>query len=184
MDLKKRCNWTDTSFTMLLEFLSDFLSEGSKVSKSYYEAKKILKDLGLNYIKIYACKNVCVLFQKEFEHLDKCPTCGKFRWKVDTDRDDTLTKKKKLIPHKVLRYFPLSPRLKRLYLNKEITNSMRWHSEGQNDDSVLRHPADALAWKDFDRKHPKFASKTRNVRLGLASDEFVPFAIKNNNHSI
>jgi Transposase family tnp2 len=169
---------------MLLEFLFDLLPEGSKIPKSYYEAKKNLKDLGLNYIKIDACKNDCILFQKEFEHLDKCPTCGESRWKVDTMGDDTLSKKRKLIPQKVLRYFPLAPRLKRLYLNEEIANNMRCHGEGRNNDGVLRHPADALAWKDFDIKHPEFAAEIRNIRLGLASDGFVPFAINNNSHSI
>jgi Transposase-associated domain len=40
LDLKKKNNWSDTSFTMLLEFLSNLLPEGSKIPKSYYEAKK------------------------------------------------------------------------------------------------------------------------------------------------
>ena len=43
------------------------------------------------------------------------------------------------------------------------------------DDGILRHPADAEAWKDFDRQHPMFAMDPRNVRLGLATDGFNPF---------
>ncbi|XP_060968686.1 uncharacterized protein LOC133036192 [Cannabis sativa] len=39
----------------------------------------------------------------------------------------------------------------------------------------MRHPVDGLAWKDFDVKHPNFASEPRNVRLGLAADGFNPF---------
>jgi Transposase family tnp2 len=69
-------------------------------------------------------------------------------------------------------------------LNEEIANNMRWHGEGRNNDGVLRHPADALAWKDFDIKHPEFATEIRNIRLGLASDGFIPFAINNNSYSI
>ena len=44
----------------------------------------------------------------------------------------------------------------------------------------MRHPVDGRAWKDFDRKHPEFADDVRNVRLGLAADDFNPF----NNMSI
>ena len=52
---------------------------------------------------------------------------------------------------------------------------MRWHDESRTKDGMLRHPADSLAWKAFDDRHPDFASDARNVRLGLASDGFNPF---------
>ena len=39
----------------------------------------------------------------------------------------------------------------------------------------MRHLVDSLAWKNFDKVHPSFAQKSRNVRLGLASDGFNPF---------
>ena len=41
--------WTNKSFTMLLEFLLDFLPSNAKLPKDCYEAKKIIKDLGLSY---------------------------------------------------------------------------------------------------------------------------------------
>ena len=41
--------WTNKSFTMLLQFLLDFLPSNSKLPKDCYEAKKIIKDLGLSY---------------------------------------------------------------------------------------------------------------------------------------
>ena len=75
-------------------------------------------------------------------------------------------------PVKVLRYFPLIPRLRRIYASSKIASSMRWHDEGHTKDGILRHPADSLSWKAFDAKHPEFASDIRNVRLGLASDGF------------
>ncbi|RVX13245.1 hypothetical protein CK203_018034 [Vitis vinifera] len=45
-------------------------------------------------------------------------------------------------------------------------SDMRWHKEKRVDDGVLRHPADAEAWKSFDRMYPSFNSESRNVRLG------------------
>ena len=38
--------WTNESFTMLLQFLLDFIPSNTKLPKYCYEAKKIIKDLG------------------------------------------------------------------------------------------------------------------------------------------
>ncbi|XP_028103364.1 uncharacterized protein LOC114302527 [Camellia sinensis] len=133
-----------------------------------YDVKKFLRDLGLGYETIHSCKNDCALFWKESVNLEKCPTCDACRYKLNDDGG-------KKIPHKVLRYFPLTPRLKILYMSKKTAADMRWHNEKRVDDDILRHPADGEAWKDFDKQHPTFSDDSRNVRLGLATDGFNPF---------
>jgi len=58
---------------MLLEFLkNELLPMDSLSPNSYYEVKKIIKDLGLSYTKIDACVNDCMLFWKDDETLDAC----------------------------------------------------------------------------------------------------------------
>ena len=53
---------------------------------------------------------------------------------------------------------------------------MRWHRDKSVEiDDVFRHPADVEEWKHFDCEFSNFASDLRNVRLGLALDEFNPF---------
>ena len=53
---------------------------------------------------------------------------------------------------------------------------MRWQYEQQIlEENILSHPVDSLVWKDFDAKHPHFASNLRNIKLGLAIDGFNPF---------
>ncbi|XXG84911.1 hypothetical protein AAC387_Pa11g0115 [Persea americana] len=61
---------------------------------------------------------------------------------------------------------------------------MRWHKEKRVNDGVLRHPADAEAWKEFDKMHNSFSQDPHNVRLGLASDGFNPFSNMSTSHSI
>ena len=39
----------------------------------------------------------------------------------------------------------------------KTADSLRWHEEERAKDGKLRHIADGLAWKDFDRLHPDFA---------------------------
>ena len=65
----------------------------------------------------------------------------------------------------------------------KTTKEMRWHEEERSKDGKLRHPADGQAWKDFDKLHHDFASKPRNIKLGLSSDGFNPFRTMSLSHS-
>jgi hypothetical protein len=83
----------------------------------------VVRDLGLDYIKIDACENHCVLFWKEYEKLDICPKCKASRWKTNDKNknhgghlDDGEDKNCRRVPNKIFRYVPLTPRLRRLYM--------------------------------------------------------------------
>ncbi|GKV11263.1 hypothetical protein SLEP1_g22529 [Rubroshorea leprosula] len=177
--LKCLNGWSNKSFTQLLEYLSFLLLEGNVLPKSYSETKKIIRSLGLSYEKIHACPNDCMLFWKDKANDDLCSKCGASRWIVNTnieeDSIDCTMKKKKPKAAKILRWFPLIPRLQRLYMSSKTASLMRWHDEERTKDGLIRHPADSLAWKHFDEKYPDFAVDPRNLRLGLASDGFNPF---------
>lgn len=171
-------SWTNKSFTILLQILNDFLPKGHLMPSSYYEAKRMLRELGLGWYPIHACINDCVLFRKELKDKDECPECKESRYK---NADGTGKK----VPRKVLRHFPLTPRLRRLYLSRKTARDMRWHKEKLvPEDNLLRHPADAIAWRNFDETYPLFAQDPRNVRLGLASDGFNPFGNMSTSYSM
>ncbi|KAJ9705791.1 hypothetical protein PVL29_003747 [Vitis rotundifolia] len=68
--------WSNKSFTMLLELLKEALPKGETLPSNYYEAKKILRDLGLHYIKIDACPSDCMLYSKEHANANECVVCG------------------------------------------------------------------------------------------------------------
>ncbi|WVZ03365.1 hypothetical protein V8G54_024171 [Vigna mungo] len=158
--IKVLCGLSDKAMTMILDLLRDAFSE-AKLPLSFYEAKKIINKLGLNYTKIGASPNHCMLYLRDDEkNFQTCKHCGTSRWNP---------KKKKKQPAKVLRYFPLKPRLQRLFMCSKTAEYMRWHSS-ENKDGVIRHPRDGEAWKTFSVMHPEFALDPRNVRLGLASD--------------
>ena len=81
MHIKVLNRWSDKSFDMLLQVLVDAFPERSNIPKTYYDVKKMLRDLGLGYDSIHACKYDCALFWKENETLDKCPVCDEPRYK-------------------------------------------------------------------------------------------------------
>ncbi|GKB22594.1 hypothetical protein Tco_0861995 [Tanacetum coccineum] len=91
---------TDSISNEMLEFFQNVfpISKGYKLPPSYYAIKKI-----------HAYEHDCCLFRgDDNKDLDFCPVCNTSRWK------DSNTPGKK-VPKKVLRYFPIIPRLQRLY---------------------------------------------------------------------
>ncbi|XP_057775556.1 uncharacterized protein LOC130994528 [Salvia miltiorrhiza] len=177
-NLKAKYGWSDTSFKDLLKLLKDMLPEGNLLPESLYAAKKTLSTLGLDYKKIHACPNDCILYRKEFKDANDCPTCGMSRWKTNTK-----TKGVSRVPSKVLWYFPPIPRFRRMFRTPEICKELTWHSDGRTRDGILRHPADAPAWKLVDNKWPDFGQEPRNLRLALAADGMNPHSMMSSNYS-
>ena len=101
---------TNSEFSTILKILLEAFPQFNTIPKSYDEAKKMLRELGLGYESIHVCPNNCVLFRKENKKKDSCPVCGASRWK-DPER--------KKVPAKVLRHFPLVPRLQRMFVSKK-----------------------------------------------------------------
>jgi len=96
------------------------LPEGHCVPDTLEKVQKVVYDLGLHYQKVHARINDCVLFWKEYADMDTCPTRGESRWNMaDSSEKEWLSSDaapKKRVPHKILGYFPITPRLQRLYM--------------------------------------------------------------------
>ncbi|XP_042958210.1 uncharacterized protein LOC122293820 [Carya illinoinensis] len=177
LHIKSIGGWSIKSFNMLLDLLR-FAFPDALLPQSYEESKSLERGLGFNYHKIHACPNDCILFWKENASLNECPVCKASRWMPNTHGS-------RVIPQKVLRHFPLKPRLQRLFMSAKIAGDMRWHKDQRPiDDISLRHPADSECWQKFDEHHSWFAANPRNVRLGLACDGFTPFNNLAKPHSI
>ncbi|XP_055961083.1 uncharacterized protein LOC130015301 [Mercurialis annua] len=179
-NLKCRYGVSNEFMSALIKLLKLAFPEGETLPNSFNETKKIINTLGLKYINIHACPNDCLLFWKEYSKDDVCSICGASRWKTSEHDSNNVasnfsTTKKKKIPVKVLKHFPLKSRLQRLFMSSKTSDLMRWHDKDRTKDNVLRHPADSEAWKNFDSRYPEFAKDPRNVRMGLASDGFNPF---------
>ena len=175
---------SNSALEAIIGLFSLLLPEGHCVPDTLEKAQKVVRDLGLDYEKIHACINDCVLFRKEYADMDTCPTSGESRWKTSNSdekegscSDDAAPKRR--VPQKILRYFPVTPRLQRLYMRANTSEYMRWHKEGLVEDGKIRHPANSMAWKHVDQQFEDFSLDPRNVRLGLASDGFNPFWMLN-----
>ncbi|XP_057748109.1 uncharacterized protein LOC130967309 [Arachis stenosperma] len=183
------CGVSDKAFGLILELLGEAF-EHAKIPASLHDAKRIIRKLGIAYRKIDACPNDCMLYQGSDQELSRCKQCGTSRWKQKTRRNSIIKinvvvkKSGKPQSAKVLRYFPLVPRLQRMFMSSKTSAEMLWHKEGPNSDGFLRHPRDGEAWKAFDRRFTDFSSDPRSVRLALASDGFNPFGNLSSRYSI
>ncbi|XP_076956404.1 uncharacterized protein LOC143631566 [Bidens hawaiensis] len=183
-NLKAHYKWSDTSFTSLLDFLHALLPKDNELPISLYQAKKLICPMGLKVKRIHACLNDCMLFRNEFEKSHKCVTCGASRYKCKNETgeyDDDLMKNR--APAKLLWYFPVIPRLKRLFANANESKLLRWHAEERKDDGKLRHVADSPQWRNINYKFPDFGGEIRNIRFGLSSDGINPFGTISSRHS-
>ncbi|GJY83590.1 CACTA transposable element [Tanacetum coccineum] len=108
--------------------------------------------------------------------LERRTSLNRLVWYAVRVDGKTKTLRGKKVPKKVLRYFTLTPRLRRMYNSRHIAKYMTWHATGKcKEDGKMCHPVDGKTWKDFDQNHKQFALEPRNVRLGLAADGFNPF---------
>jgi len=164
MNLKAINGWTDKSFTKLFQLLKNMLPKGNTLPNRNYEAKKILCAMGIEYKKIHACSNDCILYRKDFELFKKFSRCGLSRYKLKQKDDDTIEEiKKHGPPMKVMRYFPIIPRMKHLFANSNDTKNLIWHADERKCDGMFRHPADSIQWKKFDDEFPEFSKESINI---------------------
>jgi hypothetical protein len=70
-----------------------------------------------------------MLFWKEHKEENKYLKCDKPR-NVDVVNDDAETVTTEVV-HKQVRYMPIAPRLKRMFLSKRTAIHMRWHKDGE-----------------------------------------------------
>ena len=161
----------------LYRLLSRVFPKGNKCPTSRNDARKYITSIGgLDYNKIHACVNDSLLYRGENETLRECPHCGAPRFRQDVSGLE--------IPQKVLRHFPIIPRIKLMFTCKNIAPLMSWHRSHRSSDGKWRIPADAPAWKHIESTWPEFEVEPRHLRLGLGMDGVNPFGLRSSTYSV
>ncbi|XP_021775780.1 uncharacterized protein LOC110739640 [Chenopodium quinoa] len=144
--LKCEYNFPHRCVDGFASLLSKAIPNNSHMADTFYVVKKIVKGLELSHQKIHACPKRCMLFLKDDAQLSACRVCGSDRYKQ--------TSKGSLVPLNVLFYFPITPRLQRLFATKNMSEEMTWHSKNPLVQGTMAHPSDSEAWKHHDRRFP------------------------------
>jgi hypothetical protein len=72
------------------------------------------------------------------------------------------------VPRKLVRWFPIIPRLLHTYWCTELAELMTWHKKHRSKDDVMRLIVDSPTHKHVESTWLKFERDPRHVRLGLA----------------
>lgn len=120
----------------ILTFLKhDLLPPDNCCPKNSYEMKTLLMKLGLSHESIHYCDCGRTLYWKENSQLDRCPKCGKSRYIEGS----------KSVLNRVLRYFSLIKRLRRMFRCPELSKHLRWHST--NHSALLWTVSNGDSWR-------------------------------------
>ncbi|XP_074377904.1 uncharacterized protein LOC141719426 [Apium graveolens] len=166
---KARFGISDSAFTDLLSSIGALLPKDNVLPSNAYTAKKTLSDLGLEYIKIHACPNEGILYRGVNSDFVQCPKCHISRWKLGKGGKWRLN-----VPAKIMWYFPIIPRFKRICKSNSTAELLTWHANQRSQDGQMRHPADSPSWRNVDYKWPEFDNEPRNLRLAMAADGINP----------
>jgi hypothetical protein len=130
---------SEASYDKIIKWARSILPEGNMQKENFYAAKSMMKPLSLGYQKINMCPNFCILYYLENAEVTECMTCGHSRYKPRTGR------RKTLVAYKKFRYFPITPRLQRLFMSPRTVEHMTWHQSHHAVDEVMVHPSDGEA---------------------------------------
>ena len=159
----------------ILTFLKhDVLPAGNQCPKDSYEMKSTLMKLGLSHETIHCCECGGTLYWKETADLRECPKCQKSRYIEGSTT----------VPVRVLRYFSVIKRLRRMFRCPELAKQMKWHATNHSDDNKMRSVVDSDQWRFVEERYPSFSRDARNVRMGLALDGVNPHSLQSSKHSV
>jgi len=107
----------------IIDLLKEMILENNMLPNNNYAVKKLLCPMSLEYKKIHAYPNDCVLYGDEFVALKVYPTCGLSLFKKKVDGNN-VGEEMNGPPAKVLWYLPIIPKFKQLLTIKEDAKNL------------------------------------------------------------
>ena len=153
-DIKCKRGGSDALMSDMLGLMQRaFHDTDAQLPRSFYEAKKTVTKMGLSYTKIDVCRYDCMLFWEDDASLEKCKRCNTDRY---LPKSESRWATKRAV--KSMRYFPLGPRLQRLYMCPKTAEHMSWHGTETNIDldcyvRAQRFPQDKVLLSRY-KKYP------------------------------
>ncbi|KAL8112800.1 hypothetical protein AgCh_020192 [Apium graveolens] len=85
LEWKNKHNCSNNGFDDLLHLIGLVFSDDHKLPQKYYTMRKMIKGLHMQYEKIDACENDCMLFYKEHSDKTKCDICNGDKYQKQKD---------------------------------------------------------------------------------------------------
>ncbi|XP_039133289.1 uncharacterized protein LOC120270354 [Dioscorea cayenensis subsp. rotundata] len=134
LTIKSEFQMSERCYDTVLQFMKEALPTNNKLVDNFYNTKKFVAGLGLLCEKIHCCKNGCMLYWGEDSGRRSCKVCDYPRYKSGKR---SIGNHKDYSPNQKMYYFPLTPRLQKLYVSKITAKDMRWHKEHDKKDGMI-----------------------------------------------
>lgn len=166
---------SDNFVTALLGYLAGtLLPRFNSLPRTAYELKTMIRKLGLEHQRIDTCPDGHILFDGEVDGaLQHCPVCNRRRYIPGSNT----------VPCAVTRYFPIIPKMKRLYKCPRIAELLEHYAKSEFDGQIMRSVADSFQWQEISRMYPGFRDVATHLRLALIADGVCPHGNQNSKHS-
>jgi hypothetical protein len=139
----------------------------NNMPKTRAEARKVIREVGFDYVIIDACPCDETLYYSPINGLlQRCPNekCGLSRYHTDM--------KSSKVPREKMHYFLIAPRLLALFRSLKYSKLMQWIGNNCSTDVWLKYPQDDTTWKRLESLCPILKEEFRKVVFGLATDGF------------
>ena len=130
--LKTDHRLTERCYDEFCAIVNEVIPDENTMVNSFYDTKKQIAALGLPVEKIDCCPNGCMIYWGNNANATCCHACETSRWRRNSKGDK--------VSRKQFHYFPLGPRLQRLYASEATARHMRWHAEHRTKDGEVIHP--------------------------------------------
>ena len=160
----------------LLCFLAgDLLPQSNCLPRTTYEMKSMLMKMGLEHVAIHCCSSGHILYKgSDHQDLVDCLVYGESRYISGSTT----------VPQKVLRYFPIIPRLQRLFQCPEVADLLKWHASNKSINGYMRFVVDSQQWAAVQEIDPTFRDEEANLYMGLVADGVNPFGNQSTKYSM
>lgn len=165
-----------TFLNELLRFLAaDLLPQSNCLPRNTYEVKSMLLKMGLEHQSIHCCPSGHILYEgPDHENLQECLDCGENRYIEGSDT----------IPQKVLKYFPIIPRLQRLFQCPKVAKLLKWHATNKTTDGYMQSVVDSQQWAAVDRIDSTFKEEANNLYMGMVANGVNPCGNQSTKYSM
>ena len=162
---------TSARFKQLKE---KFLPENNMMPASFDQALQLITSFLMPLEKFHVCPNDCVIFRKEFTSLSKCPVCDASRYK-----DDGKTAWRNFT------YFPITPRIRRLFATEITHKILREHSNKGIINGQMNDIHGSNLWlEDWFGEDGEFRGNKNGVVLNICLDGVNPFKSNKIDYSV
>lgn len=149
-----------------LSFLKEYLLlDVTNLPNSYYEAKKIIWDLGHSSKKIDAYGNDCLLIWKD-KNCHRSMFVVHIVWKMlNIVRNQIENRKKDAMQYFTL--FSSKTKASKNFVCSKTSPLTSWYNYKRVDVLIMRHPIESMAWNFFYELHLFVVVEYHNVCFGL-----------------